>query len=127
MGLVASLWDCISFFFFFSSRRRHTRCSRDWSSDVCSSDLDHSLAAKRGQRHLFAVGIQQGEVGGEIAGRESLVRHVSLSLGQDPWYALAINGASARKARPRWLIASLASAVISAVVCPNPSGRKIGS
>ena len=24
----------------FSSRRRHTRCSRDWSSDVCSSDLD---------------------------------------------------------------------------------------
>src|SRR3989449_2334089 len=28
-----------SFFFFFSSRRRHTRCSRDWSSDVCSSDL----------------------------------------------------------------------------------------
>src|SRR5208282_3435783 len=26
-------------FFFFSSRRRHTRCYRDWSSDVCSSDL----------------------------------------------------------------------------------------
>src|SRR5690349_23873562 len=25
--------------FFFSSRRRHTRCLRDWSSDVCSSDL----------------------------------------------------------------------------------------
>src|SRR5215475_7220426 len=29
----------IFFFFFFSSRRRHTRFSRDWSSDVCSSDL----------------------------------------------------------------------------------------
>src|SRR5690349_22292932 len=27
------------FFFFFSSRRRHTRSLRDWSSDVCSSDL----------------------------------------------------------------------------------------
>src|SRR4249920_4145679 len=26
--------------FFFSSRRRHTRCGRDWSSDVCSSDLE---------------------------------------------------------------------------------------
>src|SRR5207245_4046961 len=26
--------------FFFSSRSRHTRCYRDWSSDVCSSDLD---------------------------------------------------------------------------------------
>src|SRR5687768_18011403 len=33
------------YFFFFSSRRRHTRCSRDWSSDVCSSDLDVLLAA----------------------------------------------------------------------------------
>src|SRR5215203_6985723 len=32
----------ICFFFFFSSRRRHTRYWRDWSSDVCSSDLFHS-------------------------------------------------------------------------------------
>src|SRR5690606_41927373 len=31
-------WYC-RFCFFFSSRRRHTRFSRDWSSDVCSSDL----------------------------------------------------------------------------------------
>src|SRR5258705_7580739 len=30
-------------FFFFSSRRRHTRCLSDWSSDVCSSDLDDEL------------------------------------------------------------------------------------
>src|SRR5262245_64759547 len=29
----------MSYFFFFSSRRRHTRCLSDWSSDVCSSDL----------------------------------------------------------------------------------------
>src|SRR6266498_5064625 len=34
MGMVRYL------FFFFSSRRRHTRCGRDWSSDVCSSDLN---------------------------------------------------------------------------------------
>src|SRR5262249_56611918 len=33
-------------FFLFSSRRRHTRLVSDWSSDVCSSDLDqHDLAA----------------------------------------------------------------------------------
>src|SRR5207302_4180011 len=31
--------SCFFFFFFFSSRRRHTRFSRDWSSDLCSSDL----------------------------------------------------------------------------------------
>src|SRR5260363_80824 len=30
---------CFDVSFFFSSRRRHTRCSGDWSSDVCSSDL----------------------------------------------------------------------------------------
>src|SRR2546422_10373525 len=33
-------------FFFFSSRRRHTRCSRDWSSDVCSSDLATFLSRR---------------------------------------------------------------------------------
>src|SRR5690349_22809192 len=32
------------FFFFFSSRRRHTRSLRDWSSDVCSSDLLEAMA-----------------------------------------------------------------------------------
>src|SRR5690606_39799640 len=38
---------CLFLVFFFSSRRRHTRFSRDWSSDVCSSDLHHPLT-----RHL---------------------------------------------------------------------------
>src|SRR6202163_2544559 len=33
----------IMYSFFFSSRRRHTRSPGDWSSDVCSSDLDHVL------------------------------------------------------------------------------------
>src|SRR5205809_5723048 len=37
----------IFFFFFFSSRRRHTRCSRDWSSDVCSSDLGGATGSWR--------------------------------------------------------------------------------
>src|SRR5947209_19025837 len=34
--------------FFFSSRRRHTRYWRDWSSDVCSSDLHHAVEVGRG-------------------------------------------------------------------------------
>src|SRR5260221_6608944 len=38
-------------FFFFSSRRRHTRSLCDWSSDVCSSDLDGVHVA--GQRYMF--------------------------------------------------------------------------
>src|SRR3989337_195762 len=36
--------EVVVFLFFFSSRRRHTRCYRDWSSDVCSSDLLQELA-----------------------------------------------------------------------------------
>src|SRR5690606_41020865 len=39
--LTSVLYVCCRFF--FSSRRRHTRFSRDWSSDVCSSDLLHGL------------------------------------------------------------------------------------
>src|SRR5690606_39685607 len=34
-----TILSMLIFCFFFSSRRRHTRFSRDWSSDVCSSDL----------------------------------------------------------------------------------------
>src|SRR2546421_1923332 len=35
-------------FFFFSSRRRHTRSDRDWSSDVCSSDLGATQTSTKG-------------------------------------------------------------------------------
>src|SRR5437868_7551215 len=42
------------FFFFFSSRRRHTRSKRDWSSDVCSSDLIVKHAARRVE-HLVLI------------------------------------------------------------------------
>src|SRR5699024_11664988 len=40
--------------FFFSSRRRHTRSKRDWSSDVCSSDLS-SLSRRSMALSLMAV------------------------------------------------------------------------
>src|SRR6266849_10611796 len=41
--------DCV--LFFFSSRRRHTRSTRDWSSDVCSSDLPDGDRLRRRPRH----------------------------------------------------------------------------
>src|SRR5690606_40315382 len=44
--------------FFFSSRRRHTRFSRDWSSDVCSSDLElqgQLLLAELVHQHLLVL------------------------------------------------------------------------
>src|SRR5690606_40656625 len=48
-GLVLVVGCC-----FFSSRRRHTRFSRDWSSDVCSSDLV-SGSRRRAARHVRAL------------------------------------------------------------------------
>src|SRR5690606_41164435 len=36
---------CHVYVFFFTSRRRHTRFSRDWSSDVCSSDLQFLISS----------------------------------------------------------------------------------
>src|SRR5207253_5235767 len=45
---MCCLSEFISLFcFFFSSRRRHTRWPRDWSSDVCSSDLDRDTDRRR--------------------------------------------------------------------------------
>src|SRR5256884_5939313 len=41
--------------FFFSSRGRHTRCSRDWSSDVCSSDLDEIVLLPLYPHYSFAT------------------------------------------------------------------------
>src|SRR5256886_1712331 len=49
------------FFFFFSSRRRHTRFDCDWSSDVCSSDLQWNRVA---DEHGFIVVYPSGEGGG---------------------------------------------------------------
>src|SRR6267142_160643 len=50
------------FFFFFSSRRRHTRLTCDWSSDVCSSDL-HLVGTSMGGvfAAMFASGLSAGE------------------------------------------------------------------
>src|SRR2546422_7960986 len=57
-------------FFFFSSRRRHTRCSRDWSSDVCSSDLLEDFNA---QLRAWVWGVANQRVHGttheQVAGR----------------------------------------------------------
>src|SRR5207253_4878975 len=47
--LYTSVVSLLYVFFFFSSRRRHTRWPRDWSSDVCSSDLLKVLGMFWGQ------------------------------------------------------------------------------
>src|SRR5690554_8146938 len=49
--------------FFFSSRRRHTRCGRDWSSDVCSSDLKISAMNSIEKHETFKRGLYSGSAG----------------------------------------------------------------
>src|SRR5204863_6572400 len=61
----------ILFFFFFSSRRRHTRSLRDWSSDVCSSDLAVINAKEFGG--VFALddaGTEWRQVSAGLGGRD---------------------------------------------------------
>src|SRR5205814_7131930 len=68
---------CLLFLFFFSSRRRHTRCLSDWSSDVCSSDLGGPQAGKQAAVSLRApVRIRQAS---EASGQGGAAL-VSLSL-----------------------------------------------
>src|SRR5437868_8861438 len=80
-------------FFFFSSRRRHTRSKRDWSSDVCSSDLslrdvtsaaglalaDHAHHRNRARHQLFGIDRlrkMEKEAGGEETEPRSEERRV---------------------------------------------------
>src|SRR5260370_40151339 len=48
-------------FFFFSSRRRHTRFKCDWSSDVCSSDLNNPFRSKYSVCSVLWVAISAGK------------------------------------------------------------------
>src|SRR5689334_23403111 len=77
------------FFFFFSSRRRHTRWNCDWSSDVCSSDLQEVEDAQQrgrsvagGKTEPWALDLGRlGEPGAEQLGRPRRTRvlgHVQL-------------------------------------------------
>src|SRR5437660_12770774 len=72
--------------FFFSSRRRHTRWPRDWSSDVCSSDLgghEQLVAEHEPHRHRreASVRVQDRNDGGHVGeiGRASCRERVEMS------------------------------------------------
>src|SRR5271169_449261 len=60
-------------FFFFSSRRRHTICYRDWSSDVCSSDLLNNT-------RIGALRLRQGD----LAEGDRLLRESERILRSEP-------------------------------------------
>src|SRR5438067_3598941 len=83
------------FFFFFSSRRRHTRSKRDWSSDVCSSDLaasvvkSNSSATCSGGQASTSGSAQL--VGLTVAGQSILVSNPNLSISLPGGISVIIN------------------------------------
>src|SRR6266498_3564462 len=73
--------------FFFSSRRRHTRCGRDWSSDVCSSDLALADAGVGQVDDGVADRVQAGDggAGGDgLAGAYLAGDHADGALADEP-------------------------------------------
>src|SRR2546422_3377310 len=101
----------MSAFFFFSSRRRHTRCSRDWSSDVCSSDLLSTGHTARPRRvHTdSAHGPEQGDDTVHQRPRPNSPRRPCV------W------------AHTRKPIARFNDSDVSRVAAAKPAGKRIGS
>src|SRR5438445_8149639 len=84
------MYICSFFFFFFSSRRRHTRYWRDWSSDVCSSDLYHSYPQllPRGVAPFLRCETGLGERGVESA---SFFAVAYATTSETPWAKSHVN------------------------------------
>src|ERR1022692_1926145 len=95
-------------FFFFSSRRRHTRLQGDWSSDVCSSDLDLAQVGVReigerrklAKRELRELALRADELAERLYLRlPGILSHVRLAV-QDAlvagaWFFFASTGVAA--------------------------------
>src|SRR3712207_7308963 len=99
----------MEFYVFFSSRRRHTRYWRDWSSDVCSSDLAGLEAVGVGREHPHGGDDPGGDVGERRrAFRRRAVRPVAGDahdaahrLGDEVEAAAVLVGTGAAEARER--------------------------
>src|SRR6266513_4302467 len=116
-------------FFFFSSRRRHTRSKRDWSSDVCSSDLpvlaegaDDAAVAVAGAGGVVPAlpGADRGEVRRLRRRRAPLVARVVRN-------AVHADLAAAPLLRRRPLDAVLKVARLARIVVAQVAGRAPGA
>src|SRR5690606_39335679 len=87
--------------FFFSSRRRHTRFSRDWSSDVCSSDL-HNVEHQKTHQEADAIGAALDVAADAASGTvEMKCQFQLMKMTEHPQANAEIGRASCRK-EGRW-------------------------
>src|SRR5699024_11272133 len=68
---------------FFSSRRRHTRSKRDWSSDVCSSDLN--IVQEHYEVHYIVLRASKEETMKRAIERSKLDRETNIELVETMW------------------------------------------
>src|SRR6266496_4887585 len=108
----------IFFFFFFSSRRRHTRSLRDWSSDVCSSDLDPltltTVQMLAGGATIMAVAAVRGELGGLAPAAVSAKSWLALAY-------LIVFGSLVAFTAYVWLLGRAPVSVVSTYAYVNPA------
>src|SRR5690606_27029032 len=101
-------------FFFFSSRRRHTRFSRDWSSDVCSSDLYHNLIVPPCVREVFVLLGQIAGLGGpRDPGNQPLSRLIGSFADPTFWKTFSASAAVVLIAAAALLFDTMTSRVVS--------------
>src|SRR5690242_21516858 len=94
-------------FFFFSSRRRHTRLTCDWSSDVCSSDLESiSLADFTRSKDVFVLEVRGDSMQDEhiVDGDYVLVERINTAHNGDIVVALVRSEERrvGKECRSRW-------------------------
>src|SRR5215217_1311438 len=86
--------------FFFSSRRRHTRYWRDWSSDVCSSDLE-VFGDDRGARHRRMALLDQHRRLAFGIERQEFLAPFPHALLDEPWWDAELAQREPHEARMR--------------------------
>src|SRR6267142_5443020 len=107
------------FVFFFSSRRRHTRLTCDWSSDVCSSDLVASLAGHIKAGRLKALGVTSGKRTAALPDVPTLAEAANI-----PGYDIgAWIGYAAPPGTPKDVATRLASEIAKAMQAPDLKER----
>src|SRR3712207_8029221 len=114
------------FFFFFSSRRRHTRYWRDWSSDVCSSDLWDGMTERKFGR-IVNIGSVNGQAGqyGQVnyAAAKSGIHGFTKALAQEGARAGITVNAIAPGYIDTEMVAAVPEDVLAKIVAKIPVGR----
>src|SRR5205814_7100678 len=120
--VILTIFCCI---FFFSSRRRHTRCLSDWSSDVCSSDLLLSVPAYVAGGLLFCISGLFNPVGPLLIAISAAAASFGGASGL--LWLIQFTRGSERSAEPaelqrsyRWIVAGcIASLIFVAILGPG--------